>query len=428
VNKLIKWGVLAAFAGSAGTVYADTAETKGGLKVKTDDGRFEMTIGGRIHLDFNLVDNDTSATFGSNSLNNNSTAYFRRARLSFAGKAYGWEYLFVPDFAQSAGGNLPTAATVNTGDGNAVCEATPCTISVGSTSAIAFQELYVARGLFGGKLFLGQFKPFRAIEELTSSNEITFMERPWTTATGMYGGGINRQFTIGAGWQTNFMENLMFSTSVYNLRRDNTGATEGVGTATRVTFAPLMKERSTLHLGLSYSVDNPHGNNVGISIPYAGRRGPSASLNTTANSKEAQYIGAEVAGVFGPFYFQGEYVDGSFESNASDTSATAYHIQASYNVTGEVKPYDNKKAVFKNIKPNASWGAVELKARYDFAENDDATVLTDAKEVNTITVGANYYVNPNVRFMLDYIMGEAERVNGETDEPDVVAGRVQMNW
>ncbi len=434
----MQWGVIAALVAAPAVALADAAETKGGLKVKTDDGRFEMTIGGRIHLDTNLVDNDTDAAFGSNTLNNNSTVFFRRARISFGGKAYGWEYLFVPDFAQSAGGNQPgvtttSTSTVNTGDNNAVCETTPCTVTVttttsGTTSAIAFQELWIAHELFGGKLFLGQFKPYRGIEELTSSNEITFMERPWTTATGMYGGGVNRQFIIGAGWQTNFTEQGTFSTSFYNLRRDNTIAQEGIGTSTRVTYAPLMAEGSVLHLGASFSIDNPHnGTNIGMSVPYAGRRGPSATVATTANSRRAQHIAGEVAGVFGPFYFQGEYVKGSFESDTADTDGSAFHVQVSYNVTGEAKPYDNKKAVFKNIKPTHDWGAIELKTRYDYAKNDDATG-TAIEKVRTISAGANYYVNPNVRFMLDYILGKAERADGSEDEPKTLAARVQMNW
>jgi phosphate-selective porin OprO and OprP len=438
VKTLIQWMLAASLAGGSGIAMADVSETKGGIKIKTEDGRFEATIGGRIHLDTNLVDNDTGAIFGSNALSTNSTVFFRRARISFGGKAYGWEYLFVPDFAQSAGGNQPSVtttstSTVNTGDSNNVCEATPCTVTVttttsGTTSAVAFQEAYIARELFGGKIFIGQFKPFRAMEELTSSNEITFMERPWTTATGMYGGGVNRQFVIGTGWQTNYLDNGTFATSVYNLRRDNTVAQEGVGTSTRVTYAPLMSDGAVLHLGTSFSIDNPHnGTNVSMSVPYAGRRGPSASLNATANSRRAMHYSGELAGVFGPFYFQGEYTRGNFDGDTADTDGSAAHFQVSYNITGESKPYDNKKAVFKNIKPNASWGAVELKTRFDYAKNDDAAG-SGLKEVRTITAGANYYVNPNVRFMLDYLMGGAERADGQKDKPKTLAARVQMNW
>ena len=66
MRNTITKGVLAAVLASlAQPSLADTAETKGGLTVKTDDGRFEMKIGGRIHFDTYVVDEDRSATFGS---------------------------------------------------------------------------------------------------------------------------------------------------------------------------------------------------------------------------------------------------------------------------------------------------------------------------------------------------------------------------
>ncbi|HUP92125.1 MAG TPA: porin [Solimonas sp.] len=439
--------IAAAVAAFSSAAFADPAETKGGIKIKTEDGRFEATVGGRIHIDFNLLDNDTAALFGSNTLSNNSTVFFRRARISLTGKAYGWEYNFVPDFAQSAGGNLPavtttttTTTTVNTGDGNNTCEATPCTVTTtstssttGTTSTIAFQELYIARAFDSGKLFIGQFKPYRSLEELTSSNEITMMERPWTSATGVYGGGVNRQFVIGLGYQWYVMDNMTLSAAVYNLRRDNTAATEGSGGSARFTYAPLMKEGSVVHLGASYSVDNPHnGVSVSTLTPYAGRRGPSAALGGGSANRDAQHIGLEAATVFGPFYGQAEYVMADYDQTAPATpdnvGVDVWHLTLSFNVTGETKPYDNKKAVFKNIKPAHDFGAVELTARYDSGKNDDATAATAIETVNASTLGVNYYLNPNVRFMLNYVMGQAERVNGQDDKPNVLAARFQMNW
>ena len=48
----------AACAMFAGAATADPAETKGGLVIKTDDGRFEGKVGGRIQFDGNLIDED----------------------------------------------------------------------------------------------------------------------------------------------------------------------------------------------------------------------------------------------------------------------------------------------------------------------------------------------------------------------------------
>ena len=46
-NTITKGAVAAALIGLAQPALADSAETKGGIKIKTDDGRFEASIRGR---------------------------------------------------------------------------------------------------------------------------------------------------------------------------------------------------------------------------------------------------------------------------------------------------------------------------------------------------------------------------------------------
>src|SRR5690606_34268763 len=71
-------------------------ETKGGIKITSPDKKFEASLGGRIHFDAYAFDRDLAATTG--------TSEFRRARLTLAGKALGWDYKVEQDF--SAGSNL----------------------------------------------------------------------------------------------------------------------------------------------------------------------------------------------------------------------------------------------------------------------------------------------------------------------------------
>src|SRR5687768_15397526 len=99
---MIRSVLAAAALGLAQGAHADTAETKGGLTVKTDDGRFEMKIGGRIHYDAYLFMEDEQATFGSNTLTTRGGFAFRRTYLTLTGKAYGWKYKFENDFAAGA--------------------------------------------------------------------------------------------------------------------------------------------------------------------------------------------------------------------------------------------------------------------------------------------------------------------------------------
>jgi phosphate-selective porin OprO and OprP len=400
MNNFLKYGALAALVGFSGAAMADTAETKGGLTIKTEDGRFEGKLGGRIHFDGNLIDGDENGRSDADI----SDVFFRRARLTLSGKAYGWEYKFEQDFA----GGAPTE-----------------------------RDLYIATKFGPGKVYLGQFKHYNGMEEMTSSNEITFMERPYVQAN-FFG---NQQFGMGVGYKGGIGKAGTYAFSVQNSKVDGDGnnSNEDLYTSARLTYAPLLADASVVHLGLSYANENINterftgnppvsaGDTGGaINIQYAGRSVGSVSLLNNYN--EATFVGLEAATVQGPFYLQAEYALGKADFLAGNPSqdTAAYYVQASWHVTGESKPY--KSGVFKSVKPSRAGGAVELKARYEFAENKD---LVDA-EVEAFTVGANWYVNPNVRFMLEYIAAEAKAGTVGTppgaDEPKVVTARTQFSF
>lgn len=381
MNNALKYGALAVFIGAAGAAHADSASTKGGVQIKSDDGRFEANVNGRIHLDGNLIDADENGPSNGKF----SDLFFRRARLTLSGKAYGWEYKFEEDFA----GGPPTE-----------------------------RDMYIATKLGGGKLYLGQFKPYRGMEEMTSSNEITFMERPYVQAN-----FPSEQFSIGVGYKGD-VGNATYAVAAQNRKVDGNGngTKEDYVTSARFTFAPVKSDSVVLHLGLSGSVDNLNrGSKDKVGVQYAGRN--VGSLNLSGDFNEGTFIGAELAGAFGPVYFQTEYMQGDLDLVSGGTQDTvAYYAQASWHVTGEMKPY--KSGVFKSVKPKSANGAVELKARYEFAENKD---VVDA-EVSAMSVGANWYVNPNVRFMLDYIVADRKAGTGAVDEPKVLTARAQFTF
>jgi phosphate-selective porin OprO/OprP len=426
VNKLFKLSAMAlAISACLSTAaQADQAETKGGVTVKTDDGRFEAKVGGRIHFDGNLVKEDAdSFAGGSNSTPAQSGFYFRRIYLTLSGKLYGWSYKIEPDFAPNNG----TGAT-----------------------GIAFQDVYLATDIGPGELQIGQRKPFRAMEDLTSSNDVLMIERPFASSSGgLFKAGSDREFQDGLFYHGSG-DNYTWGVSATSLRRDNTPGTEGWSSSSRGTFTPINAEGSIVHLGLNASYEKP-ANTQNTSAPmsigaggfnYAGRRGPSFSLATSR--RPVTTVGLEYANVFGPFFAQAEFYNQKLQAdkiyggaNVQTQTVQAYYVQASYFVTGETKPYKKKDGVFTNPKPKNDFGAVELTARYDAAKNKDISasnlgvagncaVGADKCEIRTITVGANYYFNPNVRFMLNYVIGKAdEGVKGE-DKPKTLAARFQL--
>ncbi len=348
-------------------------DTKGGIKVTSADGKFEAQVGGRIHFDAYAFDRDIASTTG--------TTEFRRARLTLQGKALGWEYKMEQDFG--AGTNL---------DG--------------------LRDLYVAKNAFGGKFTIGHFKPYRSMEELTSSNEILMMERPFSSASGLFNA---RQFQQGVGY-LRAGDNYTAGLSVFNLRSAAGVRNEGVGAAGRFTYAPINNETSTLHLGGWFSVEDLNNGSATTtaSVSYAGRRGPSqtiATVNGAAGDKITAY-GAEVAGAFGPAFFQGEYVQSTFEQPiADDQDVTSWYLQGSWMLNGGHKPYKGATGVFGSPKVGDK-GLWELTARYDAIENEDIA----NREASSWLFGVNYYVNPNLRFMFNYIQGDNEATGDETGQ------------
>jgi len=356
-------------------------DTKGGVKVTSADGKFEASIGGRIHFDTYAFDRDIASTTG--------TTEFRRARLTLSGKAYGWEYKMEQDFG--AGTNL---------DG--------------------LRDAYIAKSALGGKFTIGHFKPYRAMEELTSSNELLTMERPFSSATGLFSG---RQFQQGVGY-LRAGENYTAGLSVFNLRGAAATRNEGTGAAGRVTWAPINNDNNTLHLGAWYSTEN---NNLGsadlvATSNYAGRRGPSQVIATTTgvSRNTVDVMAVEAAGSFGPAFFQAEYADATFgQPLGRDQDVTTYYVQGSFMLNGGHKPYKGATGVFGSPKV-ADKGLWELTGRYDYVENE-----TLNREVTSWILGVNYYVNPNLRFMFNYTQGDNEVTGDETAQ---YALRTQFAW
>ncbi|SFN32083.1 phosphate-selective porin OprO and OprP [Nitrosospira briensis] len=407
-------------------VHAVDIETRGGPKIKSEDGNFEIGFNARAHLDVHSFNRDRENTefplFGSQLPSDEERSGFnwRRTYTTLTGKIYGLNFKFENDFAA---GSFPSS----------------------------LRETWISTKLGPGQITLGQFKPYRGMEELASSNEITMMERPSTSSTGIYAG---RQFLIGLGYKGIIADKLGYAADVMSLANAGTPY-EGISYGGRVFWVPFAKEGDTLHFGVSYSVDDPSPKSLPARIVdiYGGRRGISKSLGIAgasarlsgANSQST--FAAEAAYAIGPVTLQGEYANAKLDNTHSvggaqkNSHVQAFYVQASWFVTGERTIYKKERGAFGKPKPISRWGALELAARYDLAENmaqgpgaDPCRTRTSKCEVQVITLGANWYVREGLRFMLNYYLTEAEIGNAgsatpnRTDSPSVISFRTQMSF
>nr|WP_293370882.1 porin [Nevskia sp.] len=310
----------------------------------------------------------------------------------------------------------------------------------------AVREFWISHKLAGGEILIGQHKPFRGLEELSSSNELSLLERP-AFATAAFGGNIARQFQPGLFWRRPLSKTLLLQLSAYNAHQGlGQPVGRGVGTANRLSWIPVNTQQQLVYVGGSIGYDYFTDGNPGVrSVNYAGRSsaggnviGPSQRIVEIGEDAGQFFAGFEGAVGIGPLHLQTEVVliDNEDARGAGrDDQVLSYYGQASYFLTGERKEYQSGKARFG--APHAfrhGWGAVELTARYDSIENLDrraaagsGTCLADAAvaivgaecETHAYTVGANYYVTPLVRVLFNLVNGYNEVTDDHTQSYNV---------
>lgn len=347
-----------------------------GLDVESADGERSFSIGGRLHYDLYAHDSGRREATGGTE--------FRRARVHVDGAAAGWNYRVQVELA---GGNVD------------------------------LRDVYVERELAGGTMTIGQFKPFRSLEELTSSNDISVMERGFTSASGLF---ADRQWQQGIGWLRPLPAGSL-GLSVFSLREDNTRRNEGWGAAARGTWAPVLDEQRLVHLGAwgSHERGGERTPAVEIAAAYAGRRGPAAFLFVSAAGShfEQRSAGLEFAGRLGGFHWQSEWSRATLAGPDRDGRLDAAYLQAGW-VFGGARAYDAEEGVFDGLEEvgDGRWEAVARVDRIRLRE-------VGGIEARRFILGITRYVNDDLRLMLNWVDGEDRSFDDETGQ---LAFRIQQ--
>ena len=100
-------------------------------------------------------------------------------------------------------------------------------------------------------------------------------------------------------------------------------------------------------------------------------------------------------------------------SNTCDIEMDGFYLQAAYTLTGETRGYKAGSGAFAAIKPKNEGGAWEVVARYEDAEVDIPGRSLKA-DLERMVLGVNWYVNKNVKFMLNYVDSEVDGCSTST--------------
>ncbi len=274
-----------------------------------------------------------------------------------------------------------------------------------------------------GQITLGHMKESFSLEKLTSSTNLTFMERALPSEAFAPGRNVginhqisllNQQMTWGVGA---FLNTGSFSDVGDSL--DQLSEANGWNITTRVTGLLWYEDKGKklLHLGLSYTHKFRSMENMGSEF----RSRPESRLTNVRlvntgefSTKGEDIINPEVAVVAGPFSLQGEYFHLFADSDKTDDPRFwGFYLYGSYFITGEHRNYDRSTGIFSGIKPEndfhffgGGWGSLEVALRFSYVDLNGGSIR-GGKEYD-LTAGLNWYLNENARFMLNYVRAEAK--------------------
>ncbi|MGQ0657415.1 MAG: OprO/OprP family phosphate-selective porin [Chromatiales bacterium] len=397
-------------------------DTKGKLEISSPDGDFKWRIGGRVHADAAFYDNDTGD--GGETTTLASGADVRRTRLDVTATLWkAWQLKVQYDFADNGD-------QIDEGIRDAYLKYTLDTVLPVTFTA-------------------GHFKEFITLEEITSSNDITFIER--SMAAQAFDASNGRR--LGAGVNTYGNDLWTLSAGIFG-RQLGTGENDLGGTdddsdpilfTGRATFSPIHAQNRVAHIGVAGSYYSPEDDNA-----FRFRARPEANIGAdrlidtgTLLGDHVTRYGVEAAGVYGPFSLQGEYLRTDLtgdEVGDPDVSFDGWYVFGSWILTGESRVYSFEDGVFKNPKPNGivgkgGIGAWELALRYSSLDlsDSDGTIVVDGGKEDNLTVGLNWYPTPNFKFMANYVKVldlefDTPGAGLEGAEPSAFQLRAQAYW
>jgi phosphate-selective porin OprO/OprP len=359
-----------ALAPAVATQAAETSFTlEDGAEASWDDDRY-VRLGGRIHYDVARYSDDVTLLEDDQD--------FRRARFVLRAGYDDWQFRADYD--------------VGLVDG--------------------WRNLYVRYGGWDRiRITAGnQVAPF-SIDELSSSNDLAFMERSLASALSpaMLTGVSVR--TWGKNWSATAG---VFGDELSDLDRRSAEGTSVIG---RFTYAPIRKKRQVLHFGLAHeyrSIDS----NTDVRL----RARPESRLTDARLVDTGSIVGVdtlsttglELMAILDSVRLQSEYMRMSLDGGPESADFSGGYVQASWLVTGERYRYSRSRGVPTAVRPRGDWGALEFSLRYSMLDLDDG--LVTGGEQTQVTAAVSLYLNEYLRTSLNYSRYDAAPNSDGIDE------------
>lgn len=378
------------------------ASWQNGIRLQSEDNAILLRIGGRVQNDFAAFDAESDVVDEVGELR--SGTKFRRARIYFSGTLHEHGLFRVEyDFA---GGQS------------------------------SFRDAYL--GLRNipvlGTMRLGRMLQTHSLEQLSGNSYHTFMERGlpaafngyWNTGIAFNNTALNQRATWAVG--------AFKSTDAFG---DSDTNSEHLVSA-RLTGAPIYRDegRTWTHLGVSYVRRKPDDAVYSVGTRPESSVAPSFIGTGDIPSDRVDLFALEFAATRGPASIQAEYHRSRVDlleteefPHAGDAELDGYYIYASYFLTGEHRPYIRDTGVLGRVAPRSNFrgegsglGAWEVALRHSELDLNDDPI--EGGRLRNLTVGLNWYINPNMRLMWNYVRADLD----DAGKADIYQMRAQFDF
>jgi phosphate-selective porin OprO/OprP len=433
-----------------------------GFRWRTEDKAFVFHIGGRLEWDNAWFTQDNNLLLGPSAGTHfqDGTA-MRRARLRADGTA--WELM---DFVCEVNfANIQDVSNVNNQD-----------VQVGSVGLtdfyLTFHEMPIV-----GNLRVGHFVAPFGLERYTSANYLPYMER--SSIFDAFWGPNQRQ--SGVMVFNSYLDDRVTSAAAFtrvgraNLNSFAFMAEDGVyAGGVRITGLPLYQDEGKvlIHLGANYFHQGVPDKSFALAnrMPLRAGAGSDEVPNVLATGTFFTPGGANIADlewamILGRFALSAEYAvvrggpvfenfDGvRFSGPRGDVSYQAVYVEAGWFLTpGDHRRYDPKTGTWDRTIPvenavgvsgeDGHWcfgrGAVELLARFTWLDlvsgnppltPTSSTAGARAGRQRDLTLGINWYLNPQTRLMIDYVWTHVDSVvAGASGDIQGIGARIHFDF
>ena len=351
-----------------------------GIRMDSADGAFKIKLGGRIQNDWSWFQH-TSAAEDAFDTQIEAGEEFRRARLYMGGTIYSnVDFMAEYDFA---GGTV-----------------TP-------------RDVWIAlKGLPVGTFQVGNFKEPTSTEQLTSDLFIPFMER--SSSDDAFSPGYRTGFQV----SNTFLEDRGSFQAAMTRNSAANGNSTGNTTSGEYNFTGriagqpwVCKDSETpqyMTVGVAGTIRSPQTDKVQYRSRPELHLAPYFADTGSFAADHAQMLEMDAGFVSGPFWAYGDMFNQWVDpQDSSNVRFMGWSASAGWFLTGESRAYKASNSTYDRIKPKHNYdgkgglGAWEVATRYDRLDLNDGNFRGGT--LDNFTVGVSWYLNPNTRFMLDWV-------------------------